>query len=410
MSRRRPTDGGSWSDLSEVTAYRPRLLRPRLSPKRSADGGTRRHRIRRMLSLAAVLFVTSVLASAVRSPSGAATPHPRIFATYYLWWSAQHWHDSLGPNYPYAAAPLPLPATLDASGCNPASSYAGNRLADVPTRIFDQSDPGVIESDVRTAAAAGLTGFIVNWRGSGTTGQTVTSTPYSYRLRLMADAVHKVNAEGIPFRLWLSYEASASLRSTDQIINDLQYFSDSYHADPAFEHRSDGRVNVIWQGSWKYPTSVLAAVYPRFSRTLRILGDEPASSWSTARAAYLEGDAYYWSSQDPYHNPQSFQQLSALADRVRASGTNRDGTGKAWIAPLNPGFDTQLIGGSTCVPRQVAGKRTVKVVFDGNLITHPGTWDLISWNEFAENTYVQPLTRYGTADLDVLKSIVADGS
>jgi len=48
---------------------------------------------------------------------------PEVYAYYYLWWSAQHWKDKLGPNYPYTASPLPLPATTDADGCNAVSNY-----------------------------------------------------------------------------------------------------------------------------------------------------------------------------------------------------------------------------------------------------------------------------------------------
>src|SRR5215208_7396319 len=76
---------------------------------------------------------------------------PKFYAYYYLWWSTNHWHEKLGPNYPYAASPLPLPGGTDADGCGPVSLYAGNQLLDVPTALFSQDDPGQIESDIRTA-------------------------------------------------------------------------------------------------------------------------------------------------------------------------------------------------------------------------------------------------------------------
>ena len=131
----------------------------------------------------------------------------------------------LGPNYPLAAKPLPLPATLDAGGCNPTTRYAGNQLTDVPTALYSQDDPGFIEADVRQAAAAGLAGFAVNWSGTGNSAQTITDSVYSRRLQAMVDAVHKVNSEGIPFTLWLSYKASAKTLSTAAILGDLGYFA-----------------------------------------------------------------------------------------------------------------------------------------------------------------------------------------
>jgi hypothetical protein len=357
--------------------------------------------------LAASLTVRSFArpASAVTG-SAAATSQPRVFAYYYLWWSLNHWKSALGPNYPSTASPLPLPATLDASGCNPKSIYSGNILTDVPQKLYSQDDPGFIEADVRQAAASGLAGFAVNWAGNGSTTQSVTSTPYSRRLQAMVDAVHKVNAEGIPFKLWLSYKASATVLTQSAIDGDFSYFVTKYGTDPAFDHVQSAKPTVIWQGSRKYAVSTLQAISGKYRSKLRILGDE--TTWSTSRAPYLDGNAYYWSSQNPYSNPQSFQQLATLANSVRASGTNPDGSQKAWVAPVAPGYDKQLAGGSSCVPRK--GGQTLKTIFDGNLATKPDDFGLISWNEITEGSYVDPMTRYGMQDLNMLRSIVAAGS
>ena len=132
------------------------------------------------MTIAALLVVGAFLpagsAGAVTPAAGAAVLTPkagaRVFAYYYLWWSRSHWLDMLGPSYPAAAKPLPLPATLDASGCNPTSLFPGNQLTDVPAALYSQDDPGFIEADVRQAAAAGLAGFAVNWSGTGNSAQT----------------------------------------------------------------------------------------------------------------------------------------------------------------------------------------------------------------------------------------------
>ncbi|MDQ1749807.1 MAG: hypothetical protein QOE71_863 [Pseudonocardiales bacterium] len=365
-----------------------------------------------VFALAAVTLtqVLSRPASAANGPAAkpaasAGNSAPRVFAYYYLWWSADHWRSALGAKYPVNASPLPLPATVDGTGCNPSSRYAGNTLTDVPQKLYSQDDPGSIEADVRQAAAAGLAGFAVNWAGTGQAGQSVTSNPYSKRLQLMVDAVHKVNSEGIPFKLWLSYKASAKVLPQSAILNDLSYFKAKYGNDPAFDRVRSGRPTVIWQGSRKYSVSVLQAVGGQFRSKFRILGDE--TSWSTSRAPYLDGNAYYWSSQDPYKNPQSFQQLAALASSVRASGSNPDGSAKAWVAPITPGYDKQLSGGSSCVPRK--GGQTVKKLFDGNAATHPDDFGLISWNEISEGSYIDPMTRFGATDLNMLASVIKNG-
>jgi len=370
-----------------------------------------RRRVRTRLWLAAGVAALVGIASVAPLPvaprtagavASGATAKPPVFAYYYLWWSANHWKSALGPNYPISASPLPLPATLDASGCGTRTKYAGNTLTDVPARIYSQDDPGFIEADVRQAAAAGLSGFAVNWIGTGSATQTATSNPYSARLRVLVAAVHKVNAAGIPFSLWLSYKASASVLSASYISNDLNYFVRTYGADSAFDRSRSPKVTVIWQGSRKYAASTLSTVGGPLRSKLRILGDE--TSWSTDRARYLDGNAYYWSSQNPYSNPQSFQQLATLANAVRASGTNPDRTAKVWVAPLAPGYNKQLAGGTACVPRK--GGQTIKTLYTGNAASHPDAFGLISWNEISEGSYVDPMTRYGYQDLNALSSLI----
>jgi hypothetical protein len=371
---------------------------------------------RPMIGLAALLAIcATVLAimspqghevSAATTPTTVATTHkPRVFAYYYLWWSKNHWQSSLGTHYPYTSKSLPLPARLDVNGCNPVSNYAGNTLTDVPATLYSQDDPGFIAADVRQAAAAGLTGFIVNWAGSGTTTQNLSSNPYNRRLQAMVDAVHTLNSQGTPFKLWISYKGSASVLSPTYIANDLAYLRAKYANDSAFDRVQSNKVTLIWQGSRKYSATTLSNISRTYRSTFRILGDE--TTWSASRAPYLDGNAYYWSSQNPYSNPQSFSQLATLAKAVRASAANLDGSKKVWVAPVAPGYDKQLSGGSNCVPRK--GGQTLQTLFAGNAKTNPDDFGLISWNEIAEGTYIDPMTRYGMQDLNVIRSVIAKG-
>src|SRR4051812_25293386 len=85
----------------------------------------------------------STAATTAQQRSTAAEAPPRAFAYYYLWWSTQHWHDKLGSTFGaatngFTGNPLPLPATLDASGCTPTSRYSGNELVDVAPQLWTQ--------------------------------------------------------------------------------------------------------------------------------------------------------------------------------------------------------------------------------------------------------------------------------
>jgi len=340
------------------------------------------------------------------STASADTGKP-VFVIYYLWWTADHWEDRLGAAYPHGTTPAPLPATLDANSCGTQSSYQGNTLTDVPGSAgYDQSAAATIERDVRLAASLGIKGFAVNWNGAGTSSQTVTSTAYNRRLQYVFDAVHKINAEGIPFRLMLNYKGSATKLSTSAVNGDLAYFSARYGSDAALDHTYSKRPEMVWAGSWKYSAAELATVAKASRSKVFLIGDEKPTTWNATRAAQLDGGSYYWSSQDPWRNPASFSQIKKLGGAVHA-GTNPDGQKKTWLAPFTPGYNAQLLyNTSTCVERR-SGK-TMHELFRGNKASNPDGWTFISWNEIAEGSYIVPLTRYGKQYTNELKTLIAN--
>ena len=48
----------------------------------------------------------------------------------------------------------------------------------------------------------------------------------------------------------------------------------------------------------------------------------------------------------------------------------------------------------------------MRQVYEGNKASVPDGWMYISWNEFYENTYIEPSIRYGRFYLDQLKAII----
>jgi hypothetical protein len=327
---------------------------------------------------------------------------PPIFAIYYLWWDRQHWLTRLGSAYPASASPDPLPATLDGSSCSTVSNYPGNQLTDVSQGLgYDQSRPETILNDVELAARSGLAGFIVNWIGTGRSGQSVTSSNFNQRLKYMFDAVHQVNAAGTPFSLILNYQSSARLLLLSQFSNDFRYFLSAYGGDEALDHTYSAKPEVVMAGTWKYRDSDIESISAGFRSQMYLIGDEKPASWDETRARSLDGTSYYWSSQDPLKNKSSFAVLASFADTVRKS-PNPDGSQKTWLAPFTPGYNAMLLYNTpTCVPRNNGA--TMQRLLEGNAASKPAGWTLISWNEISEGSYVVPLTRYGTKYTDTLR-------
>jgi hypothetical protein len=75
-------------------------------------------------------------------------------------------------------------------------------------------------------------------------------------------------------------------------------------------------------------------------------------------------------------------------------------TGGRGLAPAAPGFDGRLVGHPTVIPRD--GGATLRRELDAAQASNPDVIALISWNEFSENSQIEPSRRYGTRALEVL--------
>jgi hypothetical protein len=319
-----------------------------------------------------------------------------VYVHYYLWWTQGHWQDKLGSQYPYATAPVP--GSTDAQGCNPSVTYAGSQIVDVPSEgLYDQADAATFERHVALADGAGLKGFLADWQGTGLTGQTPASSGYDSRLDLLVHAVDAYDAgHQASFGLGLAYAAFGDYtRPAASIIADLKYFYGRYGSDRAFANRYSSKPIVMWLNSRKFSPATVRAVSAAVRPFVYLLGDETAASWKND-GPYLDGTSYYWSTQDPWNNPRAASTVVQIAAEVHADG-------KRWFAPFIAGYDKQMLGG-TCVARR--GTATLAALWKMNGASNPDGWFGISWNEFVENTYLEPSKRYGSTYLDALAALI----
>jgi hypothetical protein len=79
--------------------------------------------------------------------------------------------------------------------------------------------------------------------------------------------------------------------------------------------------------------------------------------------------------------------------------------GGLWIPPAAPGFDARLIGGTNVVDRKNGA--TFRTQISTAMASVPDALGIISWNEFSENSYIEPSQKYGFNYLNILKDINA---
>ena len=248
---------------------------------------------------------------------------------------------------------------------------------------YSSDDEAVMRTHITEAKSAGIDGFIVSWK---------STTVLDKRL----DALVRIAREE-DFKLAIIYQGLDFAREplpATRIAEDLDYFLTHYAADPVFD--LFGKPVVIWSGTWRFSEADIAAVAgPRRDR-LTILASEPNVAGIDRLKGLVDGDAYYWSSVNPDTYPDYPGKLAEMGAAVH------DAAG-LWIAPAAAGFDARLLGHQTVVDRQ--GGKMLERQLEAAIGSFPDAIGLISWNEFSENSYVEPSRTYGDQSLQVLAGL-----
>jgi glycosyl hydrolase family 71 len=303
--------------------------------------------------IAAAALVCS-LALAEPQRVQAAEPIP-AFAYYYIWYQPASWGRAK-TNYPALGR-------------------------------YSSGDPKVIRRQIELAKRAGLNGFIVSWK----------STPrLNRRLATLVRIAHEEH-----FKLALIYEGLDFQRNplpVDRVETDLVYFLHRFARKPAFNF--DGKPLVIWSGTWRFSPAAIAAVSRLVRGGMVLLASEKSVAGYRRVAKLVDGDAYYWSSVDPPVDTWFGRKLDDMSAVVHRHGG-------LWIAPAAPGFDARKVGGTRIVPR--LGGRTLRTEWRAALGSNPDMIGVISWNEYSENSEIEPTVAFGARYLDVVSELTGKG-
>jgi phospholipase C len=296
---------------------------------------------------AAALLAIAALAATGPPARAAAAPDP-LFAYYYIWFNDGSWNRAK-VDYPLLGR-------------------------------YSSDDRDVMRKHVEWAKQAGIDGFIVSWK----------STPVlDRRLRRLADV-----AAAERFKLIVIYQGLDFEREplpARRVARDLEVFEHRFASRRAF--RVFARPAVIWSGTPRFTRAEIASVTERTRRRLLVLASERNVAGYGRVADVVDGNAYYWGSVDPATYPGYAGKLAEMGEAVHAHGG-------LWIAPAAPGFDARLVGGRSVVERR--GGATLRTELDAATASAADAIGLISWNEFSENTHVEPSERYGSRYLDVV--------
>jgi hypothetical protein len=274
-----------------------------------------------------------------------------ILAYYYIWYNTSSWNR--------AKTDTPLLGT------------------------YSSDDLAVMRQHIQQAKAAGISGFIVSWKSTDVLNR---------RLDQLANLAAQED-----FKLAIIYQGLDFYRNplpVTQVASDLDYFIQHYASLPAFQLFS--KPLVIWSGTWKFSTQDIEQVTLSRRNLLLILASERYTDGYNRLANLVDGDAYYWSSVNPDTFPNYQDKLNQMSALVHENNG-------LWIAPAAPGFDARMIGGTTVVDRKDGA--TFRTEINTAMASSPDALGIISWNEFSENSYIEPSQKYGNQYLNIISEI-----
>jgi hypothetical protein len=248
---------------------------------------------------------------------------------------------------------------------------------------YSSDDRAVMRQHIEWAKAAGIKGFIVSWKSTDVLNR---------RLSQLIDLAEEEN-----FKLVIIYQGldfNRNPQPVDRIAGDLDFFIQHFASRKAFDMYP--KPVVILSGTWKYSPAEISEITRDRRKDLLILASEKNLDGYKRLADLVDGDAYYWSSVNPDTFTKYKEKLVAMSEAVHKNGG-------LWIPPAAPGFDARMIGGTSVVDRKDG--ETLRTQINTAISSSPDMLGIISWNEFSENSYIEPSKNYGAKYLNVLSEI-----
>jgi hypothetical protein len=245
---------------------------------------------------------------------------------------------------------------------------------------YSSDDPRVLRKQVAMAKSAGITGFLTSWK---------STTPLNRRLNLLIRIARSEQLD-----LGVVYEALDFTRKplpVTTVKRDMVYLVDRWTDD--LRSSRFARPVIIWTGTDDYSVADVRAVRTALGRRAYLLSASKSVAGYERVAGLVDGEAYYWSSANP-KKPATSAKLSAMGAAVHAHNG-------IWIAPAASGFDGRSLNHTRVIERE--GGATLVRSLDAAYRSAPDAVGVISWNEWSENTYIEPGQRYGSEELNTLR-------
>lgn len=302
-------------------------------------------------AILAVLLMATLLGVNHPTSHVEAVGSPTVLAYYYGWFNGETWNSG--------------------------------QLSDRPAAPYDSGDRGVMSRQISEAQSAGINGFVMSWFGPD---EGVTNGNLFGLLDTAAGQGFTVAADVDMSSNWLN--------STDAALNAMRYMMSSVVTHGAYL-RYDGKPVIFFWNQGRFSVSqwqeIRAQVDP--DHTTIWIAEGVASGYLPT----FDGRNLYniaWS-----RNP-------AGTNATWANRTKR--AGGYFVATAMPGFDDSRMGrGEATVIRDRSNGDYFRRSFAGAAASNPHMIIITSWNEYFENSHIEPSQTHGTFYLDLARELIA---
>lgn len=266
-------------------------------------------------------------------------------------------------------------------------SWGDGRLIDRPAAPYDSRDGGAVGRQIDEARGAGIDAFIMSWYGP----KNDNLTHQVFNMLLDQSAARGFHA-GVSLDLAdPSYNASV-----DEVIQSLQYVIGDRANHPAYLRYEGKPVIYFWNQA-------------RYS----------AADWQNIRAQVDPGHNTIWVAEGT--NTGFLPLFDGLYLFNTAWSSNPAGTAQQWLnSTLNaggtfytptvlPGWDESRIEGrgNPTSPQDRSGGGFLSNSWNGAVSAGTGAILIVSWNEYLENSHIEPSQTFGASALDTLRPLIA---
>jgi hypothetical protein len=255
---------------------------------------------------------------------------------------------------------------------------------------YDSHDAVIVEKQVETARAAGITGFIASWWGPGSFEDS------GMPLLLAAAAKHKLSVSAY-------YEKIAGDDAASRIkaaVGDIDYLLTHYGTDKAWL-RAGGKPVLFVYGRALHELSPVDWQEVTVQVRRDNLGGVVliADSLDPGFVSAFDGaSTYNITGQTQHKSPAEIRAWAFVAYLKMIAAA---GPGKISTVTIIPGYDDRKTGRPP--PRPVTdrwGGETYRELWQAAIAAAPDYVLITSWNEWHEGSEIEPSVEYGSRILD----------